>query len=213
MSALAFSPPPRRRFDAFVSVFTDGLWRTVAPTVAVATLLGVTLFQFVLPLLPAIGSRPDRLARVFLFAVQHLGDVLVGVLVVGQAGLPRAVELWRARQTAPEPRSAAASLWGIAALYFTTLMLFKVTAVVVAAVTNYGIDGRFLGGELGEVIEENGAAILGGYALNALVALGIGALCSSPGRAARLGTAPPVGPIFRHALEIVFAAKLVFFLV
>ena len=211
-----FRAQPAR--DALAIVFVKGLRRSLTATVLVAALLGLTLFQYVLPLIPWIGARPAEVARLFLFSIQHLGDVLAGVLVVGQAGLPITWELWRARAAvpgrSPGPEETLPAIWGLAALYFVTVMLFKVTSVVAAAYLNYALDGRFLGGELGEIIEENGNAILAGYLLNAIVALLIGLICCAPGlsRSASRENEPPLGAVFRRALVMIFAAKLAFFL-
>lgn len=210
--------------DALAAAFVSGLGRTAGTSVIVASILGVTLLQFVLPLLPWFGARPEELARIFLFAVQHLGDVMAGVLVVGLAGLAATAELWRARERHRFTSVAAAGMdplelfvlprvWGLALVYLVTGMMFKVTAVVVAVYVNYAIDGRFLGAEIGAILEEGGRGILAGYVLNALVGCAVGAVCCAPalGRSGGGAGTVPIGQVFRSALVLIFAAKLLFF--
>ncbi len=210
--------------DALAAAFVSGSGRTAVSALWVSALVGVTLLQFVLPLLPWFGARPEELARIFLFAIQHLGDVMAGVLVVGQAGLAATLELWRARERYRFTSVAAAGMdplelfvlprvWGLALVYLVTGMMFKVTAVVVATYVNYAIDGRFLGAEIGAILEEGGRGILAGYVLNALVGCAVGAVCCAPVLAGRVGGAEvaPIGRVFRDALVLIFAAKLLFF--
>ncbi len=225
-STIVRSPALRRRAvrDALAAAFVGGLGRTALTAVLVASILGVTLLQFVLPLLPWFGARPDELARIFLFAIQHLGDVLAGVLVVGQAGLPAMGELWRARERHRFTSVAAAGMdplelfvlprvWGLALVYLVTGMLFKATAVIVAAYVNFAIDGRFLGPEIGAILEEGGRGILGGYLLNALVGCAVGVVCCVPvvERGVAAQAMAPIGRVFRRTLVLIFAAKLLFF--
>src|SRR5690606_4692384 len=73
--------------DVLAGVFVSGLRRSLLAVILTAVLLGVILFRYVLPLIPIVGSNPAQLAATFLFTVQHLGDVVAGLLVVGQAGL------------------------------------------------------------------------------------------------------------------------------
>ena len=212
--------------DALAAAFVSGLGRTAVSAGWVAAILGGTLLRFVLPLLPWFGARPEELARIFLFAVQHLGDVLAGVLVVGQAGLASTWELWRARERHRFTSVAAAGMdplellvlprvWGLALVYLIGGMLFKVTAVVAAVWVNYAIDGRFLGPEIGGILEEGGRGILAGYALNAAVGAAVGVVCCAPvlGRMSAAETVAPIGRVFRQALVLIFAAKLLFFVI
>jgi ABC-type transporter Mla maintaining outer membrane lipid asymmetry permease subunit MlaE len=197
--------------NALAAAFAAGLGRTLATAAIVAVLLGVILLREVLPLVPWFGRRSDDLAGMLLFAVQHLGDVVAGILVAGQAGLMATHELGqvRAKQRDASVRAAGIDpveyfvlprVWALAVLYVFILLFFKVLAVASGAVAAWVLDGRWLGPEIGAVLLGRAPAIFAGYAVNSLLALLLASVCCAP---------PLELPgVFRRSLILIFAAKL-----
>lgn len=206
--------------DAVAAAFVTGLQRTLGSALAVAVLLGVILLREVLPLVPWFGRNPSDLSAMFLFAVQHLGDIVAGILVVGQAGL---VVTWELEQVWAKHRDAGARavgidpveyfvlprVWALAALYVFTLLVFKVVAVTAGALVAWGLDGHFYGAEIGDVLVGRGPTVLLGYAVNIVLALLLAAVCCAPPVVRTGAPAPALPTVFRRALVLIFAAKLV----
>lgn len=209
--------------DALAEVFTAGLRRTLLALVAISVLLGLMLFRYVLPLVPWFGSQPDNLAAMFLFSVQHLGDVIAGALVVGQAGLLCTWELVQARDRHHFAAATATGLdpvacfvlprvWGIAVLFVFVQMLFKVLTVVSAVFAVRLLDGRFYGPEIGDVLARHGGEILAGYAVNAVLAIAIAAMCAAPALEPTRPDAlrePPISRVHLQCFALLFVVKLV----
>jgi ABC-type transporter Mla maintaining outer membrane lipid asymmetry permease subunit MlaE len=208
--------------DALAEVFVRGLRRAALAVVLISALLGLILFRYVLPRVPLLGSEPGELALMFLFAVQHLGDVIGGMLVIGQAGLLCTWELVQARDrrhfaaaiaTGIDPMAyfVMPRVWGVALLFVFVQMVFKVLTVLSGVYLVQWLDGRFFGPELGEVIARHGHAILAGYGINTVLGLVLAAICAAPAlEAARRdpGREPPIARVFLQCLTLLFAAKL-----
>jgi ABC-type transporter Mla maintaining outer membrane lipid asymmetry permease subunit MlaE len=209
--------------DALAEVFVQGLRRAAVAVVVIAALLGLILFRYVLPLIPLFGSQPTELATMFLFAVQHLGDVVGGMLVIGQAGLLCTWELVQARDRRHFAAAVATGIdplvyfvmprvWGVALLFVFVQMVFKVLTVLSGVYLVAWLDGRFFGPELGEVIARHGDTILAGYGLNTALGLALAAICAAPAleptRRDAL-RAPPIARVFLQCLTLLFVAKLV----
>jgi ABC-type transporter Mla maintaining outer membrane lipid asymmetry permease subunit MlaE len=208
--------------DALAEVFVRGLRRAALAVVLISALLGLILFRYVLPMVPLLGSQPGELASMFLFAVQHLGDIVGGVLVIGQAGLLSTWELVQARDRRHFAAATATGIdplayfvmprvWGVALLFVFVQMIFKVLTVVSGVYLVRWLDGRFFGPELGDVIARHGPAILAGYGMNTALGFALAAICAAPALEAPHRDAlraPPIARVFLQCLTLLFAAKL-----
>lgn len=209
--------------DALVATFVAGLRRSWLATVVIASLLGVILFRYVLPLIPVIGEDPTQRAMVFLFSVQHLGDLLAGVLVVGQAGLLGTWALVEARDRRHFAAATATGIdalelfvlprvWGGAALFIFVQMVFKVVTVLTGTYAVQWLDGDFFGPEIGEVIAQHGGTIMAGYGVNAVLGLLLAVIAAAPALDPVRGGArrePPIARVFLLSLTLLFLCKLV----
>jgi hypothetical protein len=209
--------------DALAEVFVRGLRRAALAVAVIAALLGLILFRYVLPVIPLLGSQPSELAAMFLFAVQHLGDVVGGVLVIGQAGLLCTWELVQARDRRHFAAATATGIdplayfvmprvWGVALLFVFVQMIFKVLTVLSGVYLVRWLDGRFFGPELGEVIARHGGTILAGYGFNTALGFLLATLCAAPALEPVRRDAlrePPIARVFLQCLTLLFAAKLV----
>lgn len=209
--------------EALAVHFVAGLRRSWLATVVIATLLGVILFRYVLPLIPVIGENPAQRAMVFLFSVQHLGDLLAGVLVVGQAGLLCTWELVEARDRRHFAAATATGIdvlelfvlprvWAGAVLFVFVQMVFKVVTVLAGTYAVRWLDGHFFGPEIGEVIAQHGGTILAGYGVNAVLGLLLAVIAAAPALDPARGTErrePPIARVFLLSLTLLFFCKLV----
>lgn len=224
--ALIGLPAFRRRAvrDATAAHFVSGLRRSVASAVLVGSLVGIILFRYILPLIPWFGQHPPDLITIFIFAVQHLGDVLAGILVVGQAGLAATWELEHTRSRQRFVSVAAAGLdpvtyfflpriYALTVLYLFILFLFKVTAVLAAVYLTWFLEARFFGPEVGHLLVAEGPAILWGYGLNAMLGFAVAVACCAlpPATASQHAPAAAIPVVFRRAVVLILLGKLLYF--